>query len=108
MLFRGRCGESAYQRYLNFEVTGIGHTLVIGHRPAGDTEQGTWIGWLERNRGFIPSLFGARKRGIHASSVEAIHKILSSSPQIRDVRWHFQHDFDKGHEERGASSPQSP
>jgi hypothetical protein len=101
-------GREDFGWYLNFEVTGIGHTFVIGHRPTGDSEQGTWIGSLERNRGFVPSLFGARKRGIHASAVEAIHKILSSSPQIRDVRWHFQHEFDKGIEERGALLPQSP
>ena len=94
--------------YLNFEVTGIGHTFVIGHRPTGEREQGTRIGWLERNRGFIASQFGARERGIHASAVEAIHNILSSSSQIQDVRWHFQHDFDKGLEERGALLPRSP
>jgi hypothetical protein len=94
--------------YLNFEVTGIGHTFVIGHRPTGESEQGTWIGWLERNRGFVASLFGARERGIHASAAEAIDNILSSSSQIQDVRWHFQHDFDKGLEERSALSPQSP
>ena len=29
--------------YLNFEVAGTAHTLVIGHRPAGETEAGTWI-----------------------------------------------------------------
>ena len=94
--------------YLDFEISGIGHTFVLGHRPTSDSEPGTWIGWLERSRGFIGSLSGARKRGIHASAVEAIHEILSSSSQIRDVRWHFQHDFYKGLEERGVSLPQSP
>jgi hypothetical protein len=94
--------------YLNFTITRLGHTFAIGYRPTGESEQGTWIGWVERNRGFIRSLFGGRKRGIHASAVEAIHNILSSSSQIQDVRWHFQHDFDKGLEERGALSPQSP
>ncbi len=101
-------GQEDFGWYLNFEVTGVGHTFVIGHRPTGESEQGTWIGWLERNRGFIPSLFGTRKRGIHASAVEAVHNILSSSSQIRDLRWHFQHDFDTGHEELGALSPQLP
>ncbi len=101
-------GQEDFGWYLNFEVTGVGHTFVIGHRPTGNSEQGTWIGWLERNRGFIPSLFGGRKRDIYASAVEAIHKILSSSPQIRHVRWHFQNIFDKGYEDRGASLPQSP
>jgi hypothetical protein len=101
-------GQEDFGWYLNFEITGIGHTIVIGHRPTGHSEQGIWIGWLKRNRGFIRSLFGARKCGIHASAVEAVHKILSSSSQIRNVRWHFQHDFEKGLAERGVLLPQSP
>jgi hypothetical protein len=94
--------------YMDFEVAGIGHTFVIGHRPSGESEAGTWLGWLERSRGFIGSILGARNRGIQPSAAEAIHKILLGSPLIRDVRWHFQSDFDQGHEERGASSPQAP
>jgi hypothetical protein len=101
-------GQEDFGWYLNFAVAGTGHTFVIGHRPTGENEAGTWIGWLERSRGFIGSLLGGRKRGIQPSAAEAIHRIVSSSPLIRDVRWHFQSDFDKGHEERGASSPQTP
>jgi hypothetical protein len=94
--------------YLNFEVTRTGHTFVIGHRPTGQSEEGMWIGWLERNRGFIGSLLDGRRRGIHPSAAETIHRVLSSSPLIRDVRWHFQRDFDKGYKERATSSPQTP
>jgi len=101
-------GQEDFGWYLNFEVAGTGYTFVIGHRPTGQSEEGTWIGWLERNRGFIGSVLGGRKRGIQPSATEAIHRILASSPLIRDVRWHFQRDFDKGYEERGASSPQTP
>ena len=101
-------GQEDFGWYLNFEATGIGHTFVIGHSPSGVSEAGTWIGWLERSRGLIGSLFGGRKRGVQPSAAEAVHRILSSSVLIRDVRWHFQRDFDKGHEERGASSPQTP
>jgi hypothetical protein len=97
-------GQEDFGWYLNFRVKGTEHTFVIGHRPNGDSEAGTWIGWLERSRGFIGSLLGGRKRGIQSSAVEAIHGILSSSPLIRDVRWHYQRDFDKGNHERGASS----
>ena len=93
--------------YLNFEVTGTGHCFVIGHRPTGEGEAGTWIGWLERRRSFIGSVLGGRKRGIQPLAAEAIHRILSSSPLISNVRWHFRRDFDKGYEERGASSPQT-
>jgi hypothetical protein len=93
--------------YLNFEVTGTGHTFVIGRRPNSETEAGTWVGWLERSRGLMGSLMGGREWGILPSAVEEIHRILSSSPQIRDVRWHFRQDFDDGLEERGTSSPQT-
>ena len=127
VLFRGRCGELGYRQlrkqsvktdekpgqedfgwYLNFEVAGSGYCFVIGHRPTGKSEAGTWIGWLERSRGFIGSVSGGRKREIQPLAAEVIHKVLSSSPLIRDVRWHFQREFNSGHDERGASSPQTP
>ena len=101
-------GQEDFGWYLNFELSGTGHTLVITHRPAGESDSGTWIGWLERDTGFIGSLFGGRKRGIQPSAIQAIHGILSNSALIRDVRWHLQGDFDKGDEEHGVSSPQSP
>lgn len=101
-------GQEDFGWYLDFAVGNTGHTFVIGHRPTGESEAGTWIGWLERSRGLIGSLMGQRKRGIQPLAAEAIHRILSCSPLIRDVRWHFPRDFDPGHEERGASTPQTP
>jgi hypothetical protein len=100
-------GQEDFGWYLNFEAAGIGHTFVIGHRPHGESEAGTWIGWLERKRGLIGSILGGRRRGIQASAAQAIHQILTASPVVRDVRWHFQRDFDSGIE-RGASSPLTP
>lgn len=97
-------GQEDFGWYLNFESAGIGHTFVIGHRPHGETEEGTWIGWLERKRGLIGSMLGGRRRGIQASAAQAIHQILTGSPMVRDVRWHFQYDFARGIEP-GASSP---
>jgi hypothetical protein len=92
--------------YLNFAVRGAGHCFVIGHRPTGESEEGTWIGWLASSRGFIGSVLSGSKRGIQPLAAQAIHRILSRSPLVRGVRWHFQRDFDDGYEERGASSPQ--
>lgn len=100
-------GQEDFGWYLNFEAAGIGHTFLIGHRPHGETEEGTWIGWLERKRGLIGSILGARRRGIQASAAQAIHQILTESPAIRDVRWHFRRDFQSGLE-RGALSPFTP
>jgi hypothetical protein len=100
-------GQEDFGWYLNFKITGIGHTLVVGHRPTGETERGTWIAWLERDRGFIGSITGGRKRGILPSAAEEIHGILSRSSLIRDVRWHFARNFDKGSEEDAAWTPQA-
>jgi hypothetical protein len=33
-------GQEDFGWYLNFEITGTGHTFVIGHRPTGSSEQG--------------------------------------------------------------------
>jgi hypothetical protein len=100
-------GQEDFGWYFDFEVAGVGHTFVVGHRPAAEHEEGTWIGWLERRRGFIGSLLGGRKRGIQISAAEAIHRALTGSPKIQDVHWHFSRDFDIGHEDRGASSPEA-
>lgn len=79
---------------------------MLVYRSDDVREGATWIGVLERNRGFLGSIFGRRKQGIQASAAKAIHGILAISTLIRDVRWHFQEDFDKGYEEKGASTPQ--
>jgi hypothetical protein len=97
-------GQEDFGWYLNFEIAGQAYTFVIGHRPTGESEAGIWIGWLERNPGFIGSLFGGRKRGIQPFAIDTIHRILSSSALIRDVRWHLRGDFDQADEELGASS----
>ena len=101
-------GQEDFGWYLNFEAAGIEHTFVIGHRPNGETEAGTWIGGLERTRGLIGTILGGRKRGIQPSAAEAIHRVLSGSPLVQDVRWYFQGDFDSGNEDLGASSPLTP
>jgi hypothetical protein len=97
-------GQEDFGWYLNFESGGICHTFVIGHRPHGETEKGTWIGWLERKRGLIGSILVGRKRGIQASAAQAVHLALTESSVVREVRWHFRRDFDSG-VERGALSP---
>ncbi len=68
-------------------------------------EDGIWIGWLERSRGLIASVLGGRKRGIEAVAAQAIHEILTSSPQIGKIRWHLAHDFNAGREELGTPEP---
>ena len=90
---------------LIFQACGVDHCLVVGHRAGGSTEKGIWIGWLERSRSLLPSLFGGRERGILPEAVLALHTVLRNDPTIQDVRWHFKRDFDAGREELGVSKP---
>jgi hypothetical protein len=85
-----RPGQEDFGWYLNFKIADVPHSFVIGHRPTGETEAGTWFGVVERKSAFF------RRRGIQPAAVDAIHRILSTSPLIQDVRWHFKLDFDKG------------
>ena len=98
-------GQEDFGWYFSYKVNGTNFTFVLGHRPTGETEEGTWIGRFERSLGFIGSVLGRRKRGIRPAATEAIHKILSNTPLVQDVRWHLQRDFDNGDEGRGASAP---
>jgi len=98
-------GQEDFGWYLNFEVAGVSHCFVLLYRADDVQEGATWIGVLERNRGFFGSILGRRNHGIELSAAQIIHRILEISPLIRDVRWHFQEDFDKGQEERGTKSP---
>jgi hypothetical protein len=100
-------GQEDFGWYFNFRVADVEHCFVIGYRPGDNKEEGVWIGFLERRRGFVASLLGARKRGIQPAAAEAIHAVLSHSPQIRSARWHFERDFRNGHEEMGTPEPLS-
>jgi hypothetical protein len=98
-------GQEDFGWYLTFTVSGVEHCFVIGHRPGNGEDEDVWIGWLERSRGFVASVLGRRQRDIQPSAARAIHEVLSGSPQIRNVRWHLQSDFDGGREEIGTPTP---
>jgi len=98
-------GQEDFGWYFSFLVAGIEYCFVIGHRPGDENGEGVWIGWLERSRGFVASMFGGRKLGIQPTAARVIHEILSNSPRIRDVRWHFRRDFDAGREKMGTPAP---
>ena len=76
--------------------------LVLGYRP--EEPVGDWIGTVERDCGFLASLFGGRSKGISAAAVEAVHQALTGCPEISRIAWHHQSGFDKGNES-GAASP---
>lgn len=93
--------------YFNLENAGVGSTLVIGFRPPplDESADGTGIGWIERSRGFLASLLGGRDRDVDPSLVELVPTILSTSPEIQDVRWHLRKDFDERNWGIGSPTP---
>ena len=95
-------GQEDHGWYFTFQCGGQSYDFIVGHQ-GGDGEK--WLGWLERGAGFLPSLFGSRKRGIKPEAAQSIHVILESSPRIQNVRWHLSKDFDVGNEESATAEP---
>jgi hypothetical protein len=95
-----KIGQEDFGWYLGFQVGQQEYQFVIGYKP-----DEYWIGWLERNKGLIGSLFGARNRGIGVDAANAIHSVLRSSDKIQDIRWHYKKDFDDLKEELASTSP---
>lgn len=95
-------GQEDFGWYFDFTVGGRRCSFVLGYR--GDDDEG-WVGRLERDADFLPSLLGARKRGISPEAAQVIHDTLSTAAQITEVRWHVAKDFEAGREEEGRAEP---
>jgi len=80
-------GQEDFGWYLTFHVGGTEHCFVIGFQPNNPTTGDRWLGWLERQTGFLGSLFGGRKRGILPEAVQAIDTALRASPDVQCVTW---------------------
>ena len=97
-------GQEDFGWFFGFEVSGMKHYFVTGYRPADANDAGTWIGWLER-RGLIRSLPGVRDREVSDRAAQAVHEVLSETPTIQNIRWHFKRHFDSGREDAGTPHP---
>jgi hypothetical protein len=95
-------GQEDFGWYLTFRIGQTDYDFVLGYRP-GENGKPDWMCTLERSAGLVGSLFGARKRGIKPHALELIHSILSSSPQITDVRWFTDEDYRA--EKNGQKTP---
>lgn len=95
-----RIGQEDFGWYLGFSYGPQKYHFVLSHHP-----HGYWLGWLERQKGFVASLFGARERGVQPDAAVAIHSVLCSSDVISDVLWHYPKDFDALRQNLGASTP---
>jgi hypothetical protein len=81
-------GQEDFGWYFTFRVAGAEHCFVVGFQPNNPSAGDRWLGSIERQSGFLASLFGGRKRGILPEAIQAIDAVLKSSPDIRDVAWH--------------------
>src|SRR5688572_31743942 len=65
-------GQEDFGWYFTFTVNEVEHCVVVGFQP-NDLESGDrWIGWIERQLGFLGSLTGGRNRAILPSAVAVI------------------------------------
>lgn len=90
--------------YFGFRAGDADCELVIGWRPAGAGEPGTWTAWIERRANLLLAVLGARRRAIPPEAVAAVHAVLTASNRVRDVRWHARGERDAGRD-AGAPAP---
>ena len=81
-------GQEDFGWYFTFHAGGAGHCFVVGFQPNDPAAGDRWLGWLERQAGFLASLFGRRTRGVLPEAVQAIDAVLTAAPDISRVRWH--------------------
>jgi hypothetical protein len=92
--------------YFEFSAGGERHCFVVGYRPADEPgDAGMWIGSVERSRGLLASMLGRRATGIEARALMAILAAIERLPDVTNILWHRQPDFDKGDEDRGTGTP---
>lgn len=93
-------GQEDFGWYLTFQCGARSYDFILGYNP-----DGYWMGWLERRRGFLASLFGMRNKGIQPDAANAIHSLLVSSGFVSQIRWHTQKNFNALKEEFGSKTP---
>lgn len=98
-------GQEDFGWYFGFRVGDTDYQVVLGYRAGQNENDGVWIGWLERKLGFVKSVLGRRKYGIRADAACVLHEVLSSSPNICNIRWQNQRDFDAGNEQNARTTP---
>ncbi len=88
----GEPGQEDFGWYFTFEVEGVKHDAVIGHRPISDDGESEWLCWIERTAGLLGSLAG-RRNDIDPQAVQVLQSVLQSSPLITDVQLCFDHEL---------------
>ena len=94
-------GQEDFGWYVKFDFGGEPHVFVTAYRP-----DDCWIAWLEKASGLWGTLIGSGNRNLSPRAARELHNILSTSPQISDLKWHYKKDFDGG-SETGNPTPTS-
>ena len=99
-------GQEDFGWFVNYSLEGKPFCAVIGN-VGGEF----WFVAVERVTGLVGSLLGQRRRQVPAAGVECVHRILSSSATISNLRWHHWEIFRRGGTqafESGAELPSAP
>lgn len=88
--------------YFRFRLPVGRYCFVTSCRPADTDGESLWIGWVERDCGFIASLFGQRQKKISSHAVETVDRVLARGRRITGVLWHEYEKFKNGFEQSGA------
>jgi len=92
--------------YFDVRLGEITYQICIGFIPAEEEKgQGNWLVFIVRHVGFFRSLFGKVKKHFAKEVPLAIHKALSSSTEIKNIRWLYKKEFGTANEEKGESHP---
>lgn len=73
--------------YFTYSLRSKEYCVVIGFQPNDVNSGDCWVGEIERNVGFIGSLFGGRRRGIDAEAVDLVDSVLRFEQEILDLEW---------------------
>jgi len=74
--------------YLTFDLSDTKYFFILTYRPDDITKGSTWIGFIERKMPPFKALFCSPNQAIPPEVAQAIDRVLSSSKQIHDIRWH--------------------
>jgi hypothetical protein len=91
--------------FLRYHTAQGDYYFNIGYRPDYEGDPGAWVCHVVRDFFSWKSFFTGRKPAVGPDAVAAIHSVLSSSPKISNIQWHYQQDFDACREDKGQPDP---
>lgn len=89
--------------FIEFVVADAPTCFVFGFRA--DDEGGVWVGKVERDLGFISTIFGRRGKRVPFAALEFVHKLLVGVPEISNVLWYDDSRFDRSDESAPFREP---